>query len=71
MNDSDRRLRELLGAQPPPGIVALPDQTRDALSAIVLDARKRQAQSLQTALAAALKHVPLPARGIVRRVLIG
>ena len=71
MTDSDRRLREFLGGEPPDGISSLPDPARDALIEIVLGARKRQAQSLQAALAAALKHIPLPLRGIVKKVLIG
>lgn len=71
MTDSDQRLREFLGAEPPAGIAALPIADREALTEIVLDARARQAAGLAQALADALRHVPLPARGIVRKVLIG
>ena len=71
MTESDRRLRDFLGAEVPEGISALPDAARDALTAVILDARARQARGLQEALGAALKHVPLPLRGIVRKVLVG
>jgi hypothetical protein len=71
VTESDRRLRDFLGAELPEGISALPDADRDALTAVILDARARQARGLQEALGAALKHVPLPLRGIVRKVLIG
>ena len=71
MTESDQRLRDFLGAELPEGISALPDAERDALTAVILDARTRQARGLQEALGTALKHVPLPLRGIVRKVLIG
>ena len=71
MTESDRRLRDFLGAELPEGISALPEAARDALAAVILDARARQARGLQEALGAALKHVPLPLRGIVRKVLVG
>jgi hypothetical protein len=67
----DDRLRELLGADPPPGIAALDARARSELADVIAEARHRQAQSLEEAFAAALEHLPFPARGVVKRVLFG
>jgi hypothetical protein len=71
VHDPDDRLRELLGADPPPAIAALAAPVRSELADVIAEARHRQAQSLDEAFAAALKHLPFPARGVVKRVLFG
>ena len=71
MTDPDQRLRDLLGGDPPAGIVALPDDVRADLAGIVQDARRRQAASLGESFDATLKHVPFPVRGIVKKIVLG
>jgi len=71
MAEPDDRLRELLRAEPPPAVLGLPDAARAELAALVADARRRQAKTLEAAFAATLKHVPFPVRGIVKKVLVG
>jgi hypothetical protein len=61
----------LLGADPPESVQTLDDDTRRELADLIADSRKRQAESLEEAFTATLKHVPFPVRGIVKKVLIG
>jgi hypothetical protein len=67
----DERLRDLLAGEPPASVLALPERDRAALADVLAASRRRQAEDLQVALAASLKHVPFPVRGIVRKVLLG
>ena len=69
MADPDEALRELLGAEPPDGVLALDAETRADLAEIIADARRHQARSLAEAFEATLRHVPFPVRGIVKKVL--
>ncbi len=71
MTDADQRLHDLLGGPPPPGIAALPDDVRADLAEVLHEARRRQALSLAESFDAALRHVPFPVRGIVRRIVLG
>jgi hypothetical protein len=71
MPDPDERLRELLGAEPPASVAALDDAARAALVELLEDSRRRQTRSLEDAFTAALKQVPFPVRGIVKKVLLG
>jgi hypothetical protein len=71
MADPDEDLRSLLGAEPPPRVRGLPDAERAQLAQVLRAARRRQAQTLEEAFAATLKHVPFPVRGIVKKVLMG
>jgi hypothetical protein len=71
MPDPDDDLRALLGADPPASVTALSADARAELADILRDAKRRQAQSMEDAFAATLKHVPFPVRGIVKKVLIG
>lgn len=64
-------LADLLGAAPPASIAALPASARDDLAGVVADARRSQAAGLQEAFQEALRHVPFPVRGVVRKVLLG
>lgn len=65
------RLAELLGAEPPAEIGALPPADREALVAVIEAAIARQRADLAASFHATLKHVPFPLRGVVKRVLVG
>lgn len=71
MSDPDDRLAALLGAAPPPSILALDEAARAELADLLADSRRRQTKSLEDAFTATLKHVPFPVRGIVKKVLLG
>jgi hypothetical protein len=71
MTDGLAQLNDALRTEPPSGIAALPDETLADLAGLVRDARRKQAEQLNAAFEATLKHVPFPVRGIVRKVLIG
>ncbi|TAM91396.1 MAG: hypothetical protein EPN43_04340 [Jatrophihabitans sp.] len=64
-------LDALLGAPPPPGVAALSASEREQLAQVLREARHAQAADLQEAFAQALRHVPFPVRGIVKKVLVG
>ena len=70
-DEPSERLRELLGGDPPTTVLGLPAEHRAALADLIEGARRRQAEGLEQAFAATLKHVPVPVRGIVRKVLLG
>jgi hypothetical protein len=70
-DDRDARLREFLGTDPPASVRSLDDWVRAQLTDIVLAARDRQAAGLREAFDATLRHVPRPARAIVKKVLLG
>ena len=71
MSDPAERLRQLLGADPPAGALALPPDAQGELADLIAEARRRQSRSLEEAFAATLRHVPFPVRGLVRKVLLG
>lgn len=66
---SDPQLRGLLGADPPPSVLALSDAARADLAAVITEALRHQARDMQTAYDASMRHVPFPIRGIVKKVL--
>ena len=68
---ADDRLRDVLGDDPPASVAALRQEVRDQLADIVAAAKARQSASLLEAFDATLKHVPFPARKIVKKVLLG
>ena len=68
---ADDRLRELLGTDPPAAVDALDPAVRDRLADIIATARARQSSALLEAFDATLKHVPFPARKLVKKVLLG
>lgn len=70
-SDPDDRLRELLGAEPPAGVRALPEQSRRALAKVLESAFAAQQAELGRAFDATLRFVPFPVRGVVRKVLLG
>ncbi len=65
------KLSQALGAEPPPGVAALPEQERDELATLVADALATQSRDLAAAFQATLKHVPFPVRGIAKKMLLG
>ena len=71
MTEADERLRTLLRAEPPAGVLALPEGARADLAELLEDAQRRQEKALGDAFTASLKHVPFPVRGIVKKVLLG
>ena len=68
---ADEKLRTLLGGDPPPAILALPEGGRAELARVIADARRRQAKELAASYDAALRHVPAPVRRLVKKVLNG
>jgi hypothetical protein len=64
-------LRQLLGADPPAGVSALPAADRARLVEVISSARRRQSEDLAASFEATLKHVPFPLRAVVKRVLLG
>lgn len=63
-------LRELLGAPPPPGIAALPEQAQRDLATVISATLQNQSEHLHAAFGATLRHVPLPLRAVVKRLLV-
>lgn len=63
-------LRDALG-HPPPGSLATLDQAVvDDLAGLVVDARRGQESDLVQAIDDALRLVPRPLRGVVKRVIL-
>ena len=68
---TDPRLIELLGATPPASVSALSDEDQARLVQVIAGARKKQTRDLAESFDAALKHVPFPVRGLVKKTLLG
>ena len=64
-------LAEMLGADLPPSVAELPAEVHAELAAHLKSARKAQDNALEGSINSALKAVPLPLRGVVKRVLLG
>ncbi|MBU1801240.1 MAG: hypothetical protein KKA97_03165 [Actinobacteria bacterium] len=62
-------LTEVLGAEPPTTVRALAEETRSALASQVHEARRVTAALNAEAVETALRGVPLPVRGLVRKTL--
>jgi hypothetical protein len=71
MSATDPRLVELLGAPPPASVSALSDADQARLVKVIAGARKKQTRDLAESFEAALKHVPFPVRGLVKKTLLG
>lgn len=63
------QLAELLGGQPPPALDALTDDELERLVAAIDGARRRHQDEVERAGADVVRHVPLPLRGAVRRLI--
>lgn len=64
-------LQRALRADPPAGVAALPAEVQDRLADLVDEARRRQARLMTEAVETAIKGVPLPVRGVVKKALLG
>lgn len=64
-------LAELLGAEPPSGVAALPAADQQALIEVIEAAKRQQRNDLAASFTATLKHVPFPLRGVIKKVLLG
>lgn len=63
-------LSHALGAEPPASVLALPEDAHARLAAHVEAASRRQSALVSDAVDAAVKGVPLPVRGVVRKALL-
>jgi hypothetical protein len=66
-----RELTGILGAPVADRVAELPDETLGRLAGQIATARDRQSAMLDDAVGEALRGVPLPVRGIVRKALLG
>ena len=64
-------LADALGEEPPAAVSALPEDAQARLAHQIEEARGRQAAEMDATVLAALKGVPLPFRGMVRKALLG
>lgn len=64
-------LADALGEEPPAAVAALPPEVVARLACQIEDARSRQAAAMESGVRKALKGVPLPLRGVVRKALLG
>jgi hypothetical protein len=70
MSAPQHSLSDVLGAPPPDSVRDLPAASQDRLTELITLARAAQAQRLSESLEAALRRLPLPLRGPVRRILL-
>lgn len=71
MSSSPSPLATLLGAELPPAVAELPAEVHAELAEYLSAARKAQDNALEGSINSALKAVPLPLRGVVKKVLLG
>lgn len=71
MSGDSETLARVLKAEPPPTVAALPAEVQASLAKGIESARRRQSDIIDEAVVVALKGVPLPVRGIVRKALLG
>jgi hypothetical protein len=64
-------LADILGEEPPAAVNALPAEVLTRLAGQIEDASSRQAAAMEAGVKQALKGVPLPLRGVVRKALLG
>ncbi len=71
MSDGVTTLSEVLGGQPPDSVAALSAEVLERLANQIHVARRHQAEVMNESVRVAVKGVPLPVRGIVRKALLG
>lgn len=71
MNEPATALAIQLGAELPASIAALPESILARLLDQLHTAQRHQAEILDSSVKTAVKGVPLPVRGIVRKALTG
>ena len=64
-------LASLLGTELPPSVAALPVEAHAELAEHLRAARAAQDNALEGSVNSALKAIPLPLRGVVKKVLLG
>ncbi|HEU5265919.1 MAG TPA: hypothetical protein VFU35_04425 [Jatrophihabitans sp.] len=69
MSDEIAELTRALRGAPPPAVAALPPHILRRLTAQVNAGRRHHREVADQAIAKAVKGVPLPVRGIVRKAL--
>ncbi|MET8654397.1 hypothetical protein [Nocardia aurea] len=67
--DEHDALTTILRAPPPPGIAALPSESRDDLAALVEEVTRKRIEELTVAALGALDNVPVFLRGAVRKAV--
>ncbi len=68
---SEQRLRQVLGSAPPDSVAALPAEYQAELVEVIEAALRRQSEDLAASFDTTMRHVPVPLRAVVRRVLLG
>jgi hypothetical protein len=68
-DDPVARLEQTLRGPLPPTVAALDPEVVAALADTLQDAKRRLAEVVLAALDESMRHVPLPLRGLVRKVL--
>jgi len=71
VTETHSTLAAVLGAEPPAAVAALPAEVSARLAAQIEEASARQAAAMEAGVKTALKGVPLPLRGVVRKALLG
>ena len=71
MSDGATTLSDVLGDGPPDSVAALPRAVLERLANQIEQARRHQADVMAESVRVAVKGVPLPVRGIVRKTLLG
>jgi len=66
-----RDLEDELGGRAPDGLKALGDADLRAFTGLLQDAKVRQSEALEAAIAQSLEIVPRMVRGPVRKILFG
>ena len=64
-------LEKVLRAEPPASVAALPLDVQDRLAEQIVEVKRRQVVTAQAAVDKAIKGVPLPVRGVVRKAING
>lgn len=64
-------LEKALRAQPPASVSALPTEIQNRLADQIVEAKRSQVETAQAAIDKAIKGVPLPVRGVVRKAING
>ena len=64
-------LTDLLDDEPPASVLALPEESQRRLAELLVAAREEQQRQGDEAVERAVRGVPLPVRGIVRKALVG
>lgn len=70
MSDTSEPLTAALKSEPPASVAALSEDVRARLAEQIRSARRQQAEVVDESVRTAVKGVPLPVRGVVRKALL-